>query len=279
MKDLFDHISKESSKLTTRLYSTSFSMGVRMLSKKYQYPIYGIYGYVRFADEIVDTFHDFNKKELFHRFREDTYQAIKEKISMNPILNSFQYVVNKYNIDIHIIDQFMHSMEMDLYKQTYDRKKFDEYVLGSAEVVGLMCLRVFCDGDDNYYNDLKPYAMKLGAAFQKINFLRDLKADYHHLGRAYFPDTDLEKFDDEMKIKLEHEIQEDFNAGYEGIKKLPKSVSMGVYLVYIYFYSLFRKIKNIPASGIMNKRIRISNINKYMLLLGALIKYKIGRQR
>jgi phytoene synthase len=276
MKDLFDHISRETSKLTTRLYSTSFTMGIRLFNKKYRDPIYGIYGFVRFADEIVDTFHDFNQTDLFHRFREDTYRAIKEKISMNPILNSFQYVVNQYNIDIHVIDQFMHSMGMDLSEQTYDRRKFDEYVLGSAEVVGLMCLKVFCDGDDTYYNELRPYAMKLGAAFQKINFLRDLKADYHHLGRTYFPEADLERFDDNMKIKLEHEIEDDFKAGYEGIKKLPKSVSLGVYLAYIYFYSLLRKIKKIPASSIIKERIRISNFYKYILLLGALIKYKFG---
>ena len=276
MKDLFDIISKATSKLTTKVYSTSFSMGVRMLNIKYRDPIYGIYGFVRFADEIVDTFHDFDKTNLFQKFREDTYYAIEQKISLNPIINSFQHVVNEYNIDIQIIDQFMHSMEMDLSEKTYDRDKFNKYVLGSAEVVGLMCLKVFCEGDDNYYNELKPYAMKLGAAFQKINFLRDLKADYHHLGRAYFPEADLENFDDDIKRKLEIEIQDDFNEGYKGIKKLPKSVLFGVYLVYVYFLSLFREIRKTPASRIINERIRISDFKKYGLLIGTFIKYELG---
>ncbi len=276
MKELFDIVSKKTSKLTTELYSTSFSMGVRMLNAKFRDPIYGIYGFVRFADEIVDSFHDFDKTYLLQRFREDTYHAIKQKISLNPILNNFQHVVNKYKIDIQIIDQFMHSMEMDLSEKDYDRGKFDEYVMGSAEVVGVMCLKVFCEGDDKYYYELEPYAMKLGAAFQKINFLRDLKADYHHLERAYFPGVDLEKFDDDMKKKIEGEIQDDFNEGYKGIRKLPKTVSMGVYLSYVYFHSIFLKIRKIPAARIMNERIRITDFYKYVLLLGAIIKYKLG---
>jgi phytoene synthase len=276
MKELFDIVSKETSKLTTKLYSTSFSMGIRMLNARYRDAIYGIYGFVRFADEIVDSFHDFDKTYLLKKFREDTYYAIKQKISLHPILNSFQYVVNKYNIDIRIIDQFMHSMEMDLSEKDYDRKKFDEYVMGSAEVVGLMCLKVFCEGDEKCYYELKPYAMKLGAAFQKINFLRDLKADYHHLGRVYFPGADPGKFDDDMKKKLEGEIHDDFKEGYKGIIKLPRTASLGVYLSYVYFHSLFVKIKKIPAARIMNERIRMNDFYKYVLLLGAVIKCKLG---
>ena len=276
MKELFDIASKETSKLTTKLYSTSFSIGVRMLNARYRDAIYGIYGFVRFADEIVDSFYDFDKTYLLKRFREDAYYAIKQKISLHPILNSFQYVVNKYKIDIQMIDQFMHSMEMDLSEKDYDREKFDKYVMGSAEVVGLMCLKVFCEGDDKCYDELKPYAMKLGAAFQKINFLRDLKADYHHLGRIYFPGVDMEKFDDDMKKKLEGEIQDDFNEGYKGIRKLPKTALLGVYLSYVYFHSLFVKIKKIPAARIMNERIRINDFYKYVLFLGAIIKCKLG---
>ncbi len=275
MKSLFDKVSLKTSRITTLSYSTSFSLGIRVFNKKFRDPIYCIYGFVRFADEIVDTFHDYNKRELFNRFKQDTYRAITEKISLNPILNSFQHVVNKYKIELDLIDSFMDSMEMDLFNQEYDRHAFDKYVLGSAEVVGLMCLRVFCEGDDEKYQHLKKPAMRLGAAYQKINFLRDLKADFKELGRSYFPGIELNMFDEERKKTIEQEIQKDFAEGYKGIKELPKSVRFGVYLSYVYYYSLFKKIRRTSADKIMNKRIRIDNGRKYALLVKSAVKYKM----
>ena len=275
MKYIFDKISRETSKLTTRVYSTSFSLGIRLLGRDYRYPVYGIYGFVRFADEIVDTFHEYNKTDLFYSFKDETYKAIDNGISLNPILNSFQHVVNEYKIDRKLIDQFLYSMEMDLTNKDYDRDGFDKYVLGSAEVVGLMCLKIFCDGEEEEYSRLKPLAMKLGAAYQKINFLRDLKADYQHLGRQYFPETDLENFSDEEKKKLEKEIDDDFKEGYSGIPELSRKVRLGVYISYIYYYSLFRKIRQTPASVIMNRRIRVPDWKKYWIFLVSYLKFKL----
>lgn len=277
MKDLFDMISKKSSKMTTVMYSTSFSMGIRFFSKRFHDPIYAIYGFVRFADEIVDTFHDFDKEKLLANFKRDTYTAVEDKISLNPILNNFQWAVNKYKIETELIDTFLRSMEMDLYKEDYDRKGYEEYILGSAEVVGLMCLSVFCEGDENMYNELKPSAMKLGAAFQKINFLRDLNHDYNGLGRSYFPGIEISKFDEATKSKIETEIDADFQAGLEGIRKLPDGARFGVYVAHVYFYALFKKIRKYPAERLLKERIRIPNGTKYTLLVSAYLKDKLNR--
>ncbi len=276
MKHLFDDLSIATSKLATRLYSTSFSMGTRMLGKKYREPIYGIYGFVRFADEIVDTFHEFDKPRLLDKFKKDTYEAVDDGISLNPILNSFQQVVNQYNIDRKLIDTFLNSMEMDLGESEYTREKFEQYVLGSAEVIGLMCLKVFCDGEEEKYRSLEPSAMRLGAAYQKINFLRDLKADFHVLNRSYFPGVNLDEFSEKDKNMIEEEIESDFKAGLEGIKLLPRQTMFGVYLSYRYFYALFRKIRKTPPQKVMQQRIRISNAAKYLLLGGSYIKFKLG---
>jgi len=276
MKDLFDMISKKSSKLTTVAYSTSFSLGIRFFSKRFHDPIYAIYGFVRFADEIVDSFHNFDKAKLLARFKTDTFLAIEEKISLNPILNNFQWAVNKYNIENELIEKFLYSMEMDLRDIEYDQPAFEEYILGSAEVVGLMCLRVFCEGDGKRYQDLKPSAMKLGSAFQKINFLRDLKADYQGLGRSYFPGIDLKKFDDETKRKIEDDIASDFSSGLEGIRRLPRGARFGVYMAYVYFYNLFLKIKRTRSSQIMRERIRIPNRIKYQLLVTSYIRHQLN---
>lgn len=276
MKDLFDMISKQSSKMTTIAYSTSFSMGIRVFSKRFHDPIYAIYGFVRFADEIVDSFHGYDKQKLLEDFKRDTYAAITDKISLNPILNNFQWSVNKYKIETELIDTFLRSMEMDLHKDDYDREGYEEYILGSAEVVGLMCLRVFCEGDEQQYMELKPSAMRLGAAFQKINFLRDLSHDYHGLGRSYFPGIDISKFDEAAKNIIEVEIEADFKAGLEGIRKLPKGARFGVYLAYVYFYALFKKVKKSKAQRILKKRIRIPDTEKYMLLLSSFTKEKLN---
>ena len=246
MKQLYDTVSIKCSRLTTRAYSTSFSIGIKCLKKELRDPIYSIYGFVRFADEIVDTFHDYNKKELLERFKQDTYLSIGEKISLNPILNSFQATVNHFKIDKELVDQFLHSMEMDLENKQYDSTGFEQYILGSAEVVGLMCLRVFCNGDEKLYQKLKPHAMSLGSAFQKVNFLRDLNADYSGMGRSYFPGLEIEHFDDEHKKIIESNIEADFHDGYKGIRELPRSARFGVYVAYVYYLALFKKIKNTP---------------------------------
>jgi len=277
MKDLFDMISRQSSKLTTITYSTSFSMGIRFFSKRFHDPIYAIYGFVRFADEIVDSFHGYDKQKLLDRFKNDTYLAIEEKISLNPILNNFQWAVNKYNIDIDLIDLFLKSMEMDLQEITYDQCNYETYILGSAEVVGLMCLKVFCEGNEANFSKLKPSAMKLGSAFQKINFLRDLNADYKGLGRSYFTGITISDFSQESKSEIEVDIQKDFEAGLSGIRVLPSGARFGVYVAYIYFYELFLKIKRTSAKQIMEKRIRISNPKKYSLFIMAFIQHKLNK--
>jgi len=276
MKELFDMISKKSSKMTTVMYSTSFSMGIRFFSKRFHDPIYAIYGFVRFADEIVDSFHGFDKERLLETFKRDTYQAIEDKISLNPILNNFQWAVNKYKIEHELIDTFLRSMEMDLHKETYDRSGYEEYILGSAEVVGLMCLRVFCEGDENSYADLKPSAMRLGAAFQKINFLRDLSHDYNGLGRSYFPNLNITEFNEEAKLKIEAEIEADFMAGLEGIRRLPDGARFGVYVAYVYFYALFQKIKKSRSERLLHERVRIPNSRKYGLLVSSYLKSQMN---
>lgn len=276
MKVIFDTLSHEMSELTTKRYSTSFSLGISFLDKSLHKPIYAIYGFVRFADEIVDSFHGFNKTELLADFKKQTYQAIEEGISLNPILNSFQWVVNKYNIEHELIETFLQSMEMDLDKKTYDESKYELYILGSAEVVGLMCLRIFVEGDQKEYERLKPAAMKLGSAFQKINFLRDLKADYKELGRTYFPGINLNDFNLDTKIDIEADIEIDFKLGFEGIKQLPKKARFGVYMAYIYYYKLFKKIKSTSAQTILHERIRIPNNKKYRLFLSSYIRHNLN---
>ncbi len=276
MKLAFDNLSHEMSELTTKRYSTSFSLGISFLNKDLHKPIYAIYGFVRFADEIVDSFHDYPKKELLDDFKAQTYKAIEQGISLNPILNSFQWAVNKYNIPLDLIETFLNSMEMDLDKQTYDPSKYQLYILGSAEVVGLMCLKIFVHGDENEYERLKPSAMKLGSAFQKINFLRDLKADYQELGRTYFPGIDLNQFNSTVKKEIEADIEKDFHEGYLGIKQLPKNSRFGVYMAYIYYYKLFKKIKATPAEIILNERVRIPNNKKYRLFVTSYLRHSIN---
>jgi phytoene/squalene synthetase len=276
MKALFDSVSIQCSRLTTRAYSTSFSLGILCLEKKLRDPIYAIYGFVRFADEIVDTFHGYDKQSLLNRFRDETYQSIQERISLNPILNSFQSTVNQYGIEHELIEQFLKSMEMDLYIKSYDPTKFDDYILGSAEVVGLMCLRVFTKGDIHQYDKLKPYAMRLGSAFQKINFLRDLKADYIGLGRSYFPDLDISNFDEACKKEIEKNIAADFAAGFTGIRNLPRASRFGVYVAYVYYLALFKKIRNTPSQKVLNRRIRIKNRHKARLLAYSFVKHQLN---
>ena len=275
MKELFDTVSMKCSRITTRTYSTSFSLGILCLGKPLHDPIYSIYGFVRFADEIVDSFHDYNKKDLLNRFKKETYEAISEKISLNPILNSFQHTVNAYGIDHDLIEKFLISMEMDLFKTEHDSTSFDAYVLGSAEVVGLMCLKVFCR-DSGQYESLKPYAMSLGSAFQKVNFLRDLNADYKILGRNYFPEVDLDHFDDKTKKSIELNIKSDFDKALEGIRKLPRSSRFGVYVAYVYYLALFKKIKNTKSEFVMRSRIRIKNRHKATLLAYSFVKHQLN---
>lgn len=266
MKSIFDNLSAECSKRTTQTYSTSFSMGIKFLDKTIHRPIYAIYGLVRFADEIVDSFHGYDKKMLLEKFKRQTYESIDDGISLNPILNEFQKAVNDYQIDKELIETFFKSMEMDLEDKYHDVTSYKDYILGSAEVVGLMCLYVFVNGDKALFNRLKPSAMSLGAAFQKVNFLRDIKADYVDLGRTYFPEVNLDNFSIEDKKQIEKDIEEDFRKALIGIKQLPISSRKGVYLAFIYYQKLFLKIKRTPVEKIMNQRIRIPNMNKVGLM-------------
>jgi len=276
MKEKFDQLSAECSKLTTRRYSTSFSLGIRFLDKQLHDPIYAIYGFVRLADEIVDSFHDYDKKLLLDLFKKDCFEAIENGISLNPILNSFQQTVRRYNIDHQLINQFLYSMEMDLGVQNYNQETYEEYILGSAEVVGLMCLYVFTGGDKQTYNQLKPCAMKLGAAFQKINFLRDIGADYLQLNRSYFPGVDLDKFTEDDKRIIELDIEADLCEAIKGIRELPRSSRRGVFLAYRYYQKLFEKIKLAGACTVFTKRFRISNSRKIALLFDTMLKHKLN---
>lgn len=276
MKALFDEVSEKTSRMVTNAYSTSFSLGVKFLAKKFHNPIYAIYGFVRFADEIVDSFHGYDKKALLKEFKADTYKAIEQGISLNPVLNNFQKVVNQYQIDYWLIDTFLHSMEMDLTEQTYTQEQYENYILGSAEVVGLMCLKVFVEGDEQKYNHLKHNAMKLGSAFQKINFLRDFKADVEGLGRMYFPQLLEKPFNDQTKKEIEEDILQDFKLGYEGIKQLPKDARFGVYVAYMYYFNLFKKISNMPVTRIMNERVRIPDNQKYALFFGSYLRHSFN---
>ena len=275
MLELFHQSSFACSRKVTELYSTSFTLGIRALDKKYHDAIYGIYGFVRFADEIVDTFHEWNKEDLFIRFREDTNRALDEKISLNPILHSFQITVHTYNIDRGLIDSFLNSMEMDLHISNYKQENYTEYIYGSAEVVGLMCLKVFCEKDEQLFLQLKDAARYLGAAFQKVNFLRDLQADFKERGRVYFPDIDFDNFCHAQKAEIEEEIQIDFEKAYEGIIRLPEGAKFGVYLAYKYYLNLFEKIRKTEAHKVMQTRIRVSNPKKISMWASVYLRSNI----
>lgn len=276
MKRLYDDLSQQVSKITTRQYSTSFSLGIRFLHPGLRKGIYAIYGFVRVADEIVDSFEGYDKKRLLHKFRADCFEAIESNISCNPILHSFQRCIHQYNIDPYLVTTFLDSMEMDLEKVDYTKEKYQQYILGSAEAVGLMCLQVFTNGDQQLFQHLKPYAMKLGAAFQKVNFMRDMKYDYNSLGRIYFPGVDMNEFTSSVKKQIEDEIEHDFRIALEGIKKLPHSSKGGVYLAYVYYNSLFKKIKKVPAHRILNERIRINDGKKIGLMCNSFFQYKMN---
>lgn len=267
MKELYDKVALNCSNYTTKTYSTSFSLGILFLHKRLQKAIYAIYGFVRLADEIVDTFHEYDQKSLLERFERDTYLSIEEGISLNPILQSFQLAVHQYKIDLSLIDTFLHSMKMDLEDLHYNDEKYKEYILGSAEVVGLMCLNVFTEGDKELFEKLKPSAMRLGAAFQKINFLRDIKYDSEILGRMYFPHVNFKNFSDKDKLNIEKNIEEDFQCAISGIIQLPMSSRMGVFLAYAYYIMLFKKIRKVPAHNILNTRIRVNNIHKIWIAI------------
>ena len=277
MKNIFDEVSYSCSENVTKTYSTSFSLATRLLSENIRKDIYNIYGFVRFADEIVDSFHDYNKTELFNDFSDDLEKALVNKIHLNPILNSFQYTFHKYNIDKDLVDSFMKSMRMDLTKKKYSTvKEYKEYIYGSADVVGLMCLKVFVQGNSKLYNKLKNNAMKLGSAFQKVNFLRDLKADKEDLNRTYFPNTKFEKLNESEKNEIINEIENDFKDGLEGIKQLPLDAKFGVFMAYRYYNQLLKKLKKTPATEIINRRIRVPNLKKIELLTRSYVKYQLN---
>ena len=276
MINLYHKISKETSKNITQLYSTSFSFGIKLLDKSIHDAIYSIYGFVRLADEIVDSFHDYPKTEMLLEFKDETYKSIERKISVNPVLHSFQMVVNQYSIDIKLVEKFLQSMEQDLDDIHYSNDAYKDYIVGSAEVVGLMCLKVFVNGNESLYNNLEDSARRLGAAFQKINFLRDVKADYQELGRTYFPGVDLDKFTRIEKLKIEADIQEDFKHALEGIVKLPSSSRLGVYVAYRYYFSLFKKIKKISSDRLMEERIRVPNTKKLYITFESIFQNRFN---
>ena len=276
MMNLYDETCFECSKLITNKYSTSFSLGIKAFDKGYRYPIYAIYGFVRYADEIVDTFHEFDKAQLISDFKNETFKAIQERISLNPVIHAFQQVVNTYGIGLELIDAFLSSMEMDLDKKTFDRTCFTTYIYGSAEAIGLMCLRVFTGNDDKQYQLLLPKARSLGAAFQKVNFLRDVKADYQERGRTYFPGIDFNNFTEHDKQAIEADIKKDFDQAFEGIKSLPDGTRLGVYIAYVYYLQLFKKISYTPANVILQKRIRISDTRKMGLYVKAVLQQKLN---
>lgn len=277
MKAIYDQVSYRISKLTTRTYTTSFSLGISLFDKKYHDPIYAIYGFVRLADEIVDSFHAYDKSVLMAEFRRETVVAIERKISLNPILNSFQETVHRFGIEWEHIDRFLKSMEMDLDKIEYNQMLYEDYILGSAEVVGLMCLHVFADGNKEKFEKLKKPAMRLGSAFQKINFFRDLHNDHLHLGRTYFPGLDIANFDARAKQQIEQDIEKDFNDGLQGIRMLPVGAKFGVYVAYVYYYNLFKKIKRLNTKRLLeDKRIRIPNTSKYLLLLSSYMRFRFN---
>jgi len=276
MKQLFDNLSIEISKKTTQTYSTSFSLGIYFLNERLRDAIYSIYGFVRLADEIVDSFDGYDQRNLLQKFKNETYESIENKISLNPILNSFQQAYHQYKINPDLVEAFLKSMEMDLEKLHYNHDIYEQYIFGSAEVVGLMCLHVFTEGNGVMYEELKPFAMKLGAAFQKVNFLRDLKDDFQVLGRIYFPNVNMNQFTADEKREIEADIEQDFKIALEGIKKLPTSSKGGVYLAYVYYKSLFNKIKKLPANQILAERVRINNRRKIGLMINSLVIHKMN---
>jgi 15-cis-phytoene synthase len=276
MLELYNKVCLECSQHITQRYSTSFSMGIRVFAKRYRSPIYAIYGFVRFADEIVDTFHGYEKADLLKRFREETYRAIDEGISLNPVLHAFQGTVREYGIERELIDAFLDSMEMDLHFSAYEDSLYKQYIYGSAEVVGLMCLRVFCKGDDAMYQHLLPAACSLGAAFQKINFLRDMKSDFNERGRVYFPGVDFTRFTEEDKAFIEADIKRDFDDALVGIVQLPKGVRLGVYLAYVYYISLFKKIRSASADRVKQERIRVRDSKKVALLFSSALRNSLN---
>lgn len=274
--ELFNQTSLECSKLITQRYSTSFTLGIKTLDSKFHLPVYGIYGFVRYADEIVDTFHTLDREEILGRFKKDTYDAIERKLSMNPVLHAFQLTVNQYKIEKELIEAFFHSMEMDLDFKTYNDSLYEKYIYGSAEVIGLMCLKIFVEGDLEMYDQLKAPARKLGSAFQKVNFLRDIKSDFDERGRVYFPGVEYHKFDKVAKSMIEKDIQQDFDDSLIGISHLPAGAKLGVKVAYLYYQKLFDKIKNLPPETITQERIRIPNSKKISLLIGVYFGSKLG---
>ncbi|SHJ28371.1 phytoene/squalene synthase family protein [Pseudozobellia thermophila] len=277
MKALFDIVSHQCSKAVTQTYSTSFSLATKMLSPAIRSDIYNIYGFVRFADEIVDSFHDYDKEVLLDRFEIDLKRALDERISLNPILNAFQHTYHKYGIPYDLVASFMKSMRMDLHKTNYlTHEEFKEYIYGSADVVGLMCLKVFVKGDERKYNDLKVSAMALGSAFQKVNFLRDLRMDLEELDRSYFPNTDFTELDESTKTNIVNEIKADFSLGYSGIVRLPPEAKFGVYTAYRYYYRLLKKLQNTPSLEIRKVRIRVPDYEKFGLLAESYLNYKLN---
>lgn len=276
MKEKFDTLSATCSRETTRLYSTSFSLGILFFNKEVRHPIHAIYGFVRLADEIVDSFHNYPKSAMLAELKEECFMAIDRGISINPVINSFQQVVNQFGIEHSLITQFLKSMEMDLVDQSYTPVKYEEYIMGSAQVVGLMCLHVFTNGNKEEFEKLKIPAMKLGSAFQKVNFLRDVSADYQLLNRTYFPDVNLAAFSDESKKTIERNILSELDEALNGIRQLPRSSRKGVYLAYVYYRQLFRKISRVPAERVMSERIRVSNGHKFWLMFDSLIRYKLN---
>jgi len=277
MKNIFDKVSEDCSKIVIKEYSTSFYRATKLLSKSIRKDIFNIYGFVRFADEIVDAFHEYPKKQLLDQFENELWLSIENRISLNPILNSFQHTVNNYNIDVNLIKSFMKSMRMDLDIRRYsNREDYKEYIYGSADVVGLMCLKVFVSGSAKKYNELKQYAMSLGSAFQKVNFLRDLKSDSEILNRVYFPNIDMDNFNETSKNKIIAEIEKDFEHALKGIVKLPKKARFGVYIAYRYYNKLLKKLKNTPSTNIKESRIRIDNFQKFVVLTRSYVKYQLN---
>jgi 15-cis-phytoene synthase len=273
---LYNEVTAQSSKYTTLLYSSSFSSAIGLLDRSLRQPIYDIYGFVRFADEIVDTFHDYDKENLLAKFKADTYEALDKGISLNPILHRFQLTYNQYKIDRSLLDAFLYSMEMDLCQQYHNQESYNQYIFGSAEVVGLMCLKLFCNGDEAQYESLKPSAQRLGAAFQKVNFLRDIKADFEGMERMYFPNCDFSNFTIEDKEAIEADIQADFEAALAGIKALPQQCRFGVYVAFKYYFALFKKIKRTKHGALLSTRIRIPAFGKFLILINAKIRTSLN---
>ncbi|WBA42234.1 phytoene/squalene synthase family protein [Hymenobacter canadensis] len=272
---LFTETSRACSKLITQRYSTSFTLGIRTLDAQFHLPVYAVYGFVRWADEIVDTFHDHDKAALFADFKRQTYEALEIGLSLNPVLHAFQDVVRAYGIDREFIDAFLYSMEMDLDDRAYNQSLYQKYIYGSAEVVGLMCLRIFCQGNEAQFQQLREPARRLGSAFQKVNFLRDIRSDYEERGRVYFPGVQYERFTDEVKREIEADIRADFDAAYAGIVQLPRSARLGVYLAYVYYLKLFHKIRQLPAARILGERVRVPDNTKLLLLMGSYFRYRL----